>query len=375
MAAFVPGITLRTSAIHHPLRSTFTGSEVAPHTPNVAQRVTPTARLGTVTGNSSLGKLGLDKCTERFMVNDGGRPAGFSADYEVIIQAVYRQVFGNAYIMESERADMAKLESEFRDGRTTVKEFARALGKTYEYRRRFFDGRPLYGAIELHYKHFLGRTPDGLEDYRCRSAVYDTKGYEKYIDSFFDDGEYDRFYNEWTVPFIRGHLTTSNLSMASFTHLFQVVRGSSTSDKANPRTRTDRITLNQAGIQSVPLAVIAPGSGGTTYQEPGLSAGSWQNGVSGASMARTYHGTRRQGGKMYRVQVTGRNEAKANNGGSGVSLRGRTGKYYPTRNNSAAKLSSYRRSNNVYLVPFDRLSETYVKIHNGGGKIASITPV
>jgi hypothetical protein len=61
-------------------------------------------------------------------------------------------VFGNAYVMESERAEMAKIESEFRDGQTTTKEFCRDLAKTYQYRKRFFDGRPLYGAIELCFK-------------------------------------------------------------------------------------------------------------------------------------------------------------------------------------------------------------------------------
>lgn len=333
------------------------------------------ARLGTVAGNSSLEKLGLSKAMERFTLKDAGRPVGFSADYEELMGACYRQVFGNAYIMEEERAEMAKIESEFRDGRYSIKDFIRALGKTEQYKRRFFYGRPLYGAIELNFKHFLGRTPDGLEHYRAKSAVYDTQGYEKFVDAYFDDGEYDTYFGEWTVPFIRGHLTTSNLSMAAFTHIFQLVRGSSTSDKANPRTLTSKITLNRAGIQSIPLAVVAPGSGGTTYQAPDESSGSWQGGISGASMARTSHGTRQRTGKMYRIEVTGRTEAGATRGGPGVRLRGRTGKYYPTRNNSSARLSSYPRSNNVYLVPFDELSATYVKIHQDGGKIASITPV
>ena len=314
--------------------------------------------------------------TERFTVNETGRPAGYSVEYETYIQAIYRQVFGNAYIMESERAEMSKLESQFRDGTYSVKEFIRALGKTYQYRKRFFEGRPLYGAIELNYKHFLGRTPDGLEEYRKRSVIYDTKGYEKFIDSWFDDGEFDEAFGEWTVPFIRGHLTESNLSMSAFTHLFQVVRGSSTSDKANPRTRTNRITLNRAGIQKVPLPVIAPGADGDTYQPPDQSAGSWQGGVSGATMARTYHGTQRRLGKMFRIEVTGQRQGGSSMGSPGVRFTGRRGRVYPGRNNSSGfKISSYRRSNYVEMVPFDKLSETYVKIHKQGGKIASITPV
>ena len=33
------------------------------------------------------------------------------------------------------------------------------------------------------------------------------------------------------------------------------------------------------------------------------------------------------------------------------------------------------RSNRIFYVPFDKLSEQFKRIHNEGGKIASITPV
>lgn len=357
--------------------SSFAGDRVC----NVSAKSSPSslvvARLGTVLGNSSLDKLGLDKYKERFELKEPGRPAGKSAEYEVYIQAAYRQIFGNAYNMESERAEMARIESDFRDGELTVKEFCRALCKSYQYRKRFFDGRPLYGAIELMYKHILGRTPDGLEQYRSKSYVYDNFGYDKLVDSFFDDNrEYDYYFDQWCVPYIRGHLTDSNLSMASFTHIFQLVRGSSTSDKANPKTMTDKITLNMSGIQSIPLPVIAPGTDGATYAPLAPEGGSWQNGSSGLTMSRTYHGNRLDKGKMYRIEVSNYSQGGSVKGGSGVVLRSRTGKFYKTRNNGGiAKVSDFRCASNVYLVPFDELSATYVKIHNSGGSIASITPV
>ncbi|HEY9662868.1 MAG TPA: phycobilisome linker polypeptide, partial [Allocoleopsis sp.] len=56
-------------------------------------------------------------------------------------------------------------------------------------------------------------------------------------------------------------------------------------------------------------------------------------------------------GKFYRIEVSG------------------------YRANAVNKVSKFRRANQVYLVPFNRLSETYQKIHKEGGKIASITPV
>lgn len=368
--AFVPIVGLRPDTT--PLNSTvssFSGNRLT--APTVCPSNAPVARLGTVLGNSSLDKLGLERFSnERFQVSDRARPAGFSADYEEIISGCYRQVFGNAYIMESERAELAKAESEFRDQRLSLKEFIRCIAKSYQYKKRFFDSRPLYGAIELNFKHFLGRTPDGLEEYRAKSAIYDTKGYESFVDAFFDDGEYDLAFDEWCVPFYRGHLTTANLSMCAFTHLFQVVRGASTSDKSNPRTMTNRIPLNRAGIQSIALPVIPPGSGGSSFLAPGTISGSWQNGVSGATMARTYHGTRQEGGKMFRIEVADLTQRGANNGRAGINLRSRTGRVYKTQG-----LSDFRRSSSVFLVPFNELSQTYVRIHKDGGKIASITPV
>lgn len=361
--------------------SALTGTTVANTCSRVTSASTPVARLGQGTGgaNQALDRCGIAKSNaERFVPMDNGRPDGFSADYEVIILGAYRQIFGNAYIMESERAEMAKEESQYRDGTLTTKEFCRALAKTYQYRKRFFDGRPLYGAIEMNFKHFLGRTPDGLEDYRAKSAVYDTKGYEKFVDAFFDMEEYDLAFDEWCVPFVRGHLSSSNLSMASFTHMFYVQRGQSTSDKANTRTMTNKIPLNKFGIQSIPIPVIYPGSEGGSFMSPDQSAGSWQNGTSGLNMARTSHGDRQGNGdrKMYRVECTGFTQGGATNGRAGIKLQSSSGKFYGTRNNSSnVKLSQFRRANQVYLVPFSELSLTYIKIHNNGGKIASITSV
>lgn len=351
--------------------SGFAGAAVSTAAPTVSA-MTPTARLGTVAGNTSLDKLGLDKQqAERFSVMDNCRPAGFSSDYEEIISNVYRTVFGNAYIMESERATMAKDESEFRDGRTTVKDFVRALVKSNEYKRRFFDSRPLYGAIELAYKHVLGRTPDGLEEYRVRSGVYDTKGYEAYMDSFLDDGEYDQAFGEDMVPYLRGHLTTTNKSMAAFTHMFQMHRGSSVSDKSNPRTMVHGITLNQAGIRSIPLPVVAPGAAGATFLPVVANAGSWNSGVSGGDAARTSHGGRNEGGGMYRVEATGFGQRASINGAAGVPGK----KLYRGRNGSRSAISQYRFANQSYLVPYSELSAIYQKIHKQGGVIASITPV
>ena len=45
------------------------------------------------------------------------------------------------------------------------------------------------------------------------------------------------------------------------------------------------------------------------------------------------------------------------------------------RSKSVNNFSKFRRSNKVYLVPYDKLSEEYQRIHRQGGVIASVTPV
>lgn len=354
--AFVPATPLASS--------TFAGRALT-NTCNVTSRHAVVARLGNGTGNpnTSLDKLGLEKTNERFSPSDNGRPDGVSADYETLIQGIYRQIFGNAYIMESERAELAKLESQFRDLSLTVKDFCRELAKTNQYKKRFFEGRPLYGAIELNFKHFLGRTPDGLEQYRAKSAVYDSQGYDKFIDSFFDDGEYDEYYGDDTAPYIRGHLTTSNLSMSAFTHMFQMYRGASVSDKSNPRTMTNRITLNRAGINAMPMSIMFPGAAVSYVGDDRLS------------MPRSSFGTRRGDEKMFRIEVTGFGQSSTASGRSRVTLRTRTGKFYPPINNTPGLYSDYRRSNQVFIVPMRELNQTYVRICKSGGKIASIQTV
>ena len=65
---------------------------------------------------------------------------------DVIIKAVYRQVLGNAYVMESERAVVA--ESQFKNGSYSVREFVRAIAKSDAYMSRFSDC-PRYRFVEL----------------------------------------------------------------------------------------------------------------------------------------------------------------------------------------------------------------------------------
>jgi phycoerythrin-associated linker protein len=268
-------------------------------------------------------------------------PGRTEEEVETIIRAVYRQVLGNAYVMESEQATIP--ESQFKRGELSVREFVRALAKSDAYRSRFFDTCLRYRFIELNFKHLLGRAPDGLEEMRTHSTILDTQGFEAEIDSYLDSDEYQTAYGENIVPYYRGYKTQPGKNMVGFTHLFALARGASSSDFKGSLAGKSPV-LNKYVIQEIPLPVIPPSGGvvgnGWSFQDRNRNA-------------KTLLGTSRgDEGKVFRIEVTG---------------YGSPGK--------VNRVSRFRRSNQVYLVPFDKLSEAYQKIHRQGGVISSITSV
>jgi phycoerythrin-associated linker protein len=259
---------------------------------------------------------------------------GSAEEAEIIIKAVYRQVLGNAYVMESERLTVP--ESQFKMGQSSVREFVRAVAKSDLYQSRFFTSCARYRAIELNFRHLLGRTPRDLEEMRVHSTILDTQGYDAEIDFYIDSDEYNNTFGENFVPYIRGYKTEACETMVQFTHNFQMVRGASSSslkgDLAGNSPKLNALVINQTAT-----AVISPASSGASFRDTSVTARSRQ-GVDASS-----------GGKVYRIEVT--------------SIRA----------NAVNRVSKFRRSNQVFLVPYDKLSEQYQRIHQQGGVIASVT--
>lgn len=174
------------------------------------------------------------------------------ADFETIIRAVYRQVLGNAHVMESERLTVP--ESQFKQGWLSVREFVRQVAKSELYRSRFFDNCCRYRAIELNFKHLLGRAPATFDEMREHSAILDQAGYEAEIDSYLDSDEYQQAFGENGVPYYRGYSTQPGQSMLEFTNMLQLRWSASSSDKDLKSRNKPRLTrsliLNRAyGIE------------------------------------------------------------------------------------------------------------------------------
>jgi hypothetical protein len=152
-----------------------------------------------------------------------------SIDVETLINAIYRQVLGNAYVMESER--LVVPESQLRANEISTREFVRRVAKSELYRSRFFDNCYRYRAIELNFKHLLGRAPANFDEMRAHSAILDQGGHDAEIDSYLDSDEYQEAFGETVVPFERGATTQMGLSMQSITNTRTLQRGAAGSDK------------------------------------------------------------------------------------------------------------------------------------------------
>ncbi|MBL6797851.1 MAG: phycobilisome linker polypeptide [Synechococcus sp. BS307-5m-G39] len=268
-------------------------------------------------------------------------PGDDNAKKEQIINAVYKQVLGNAYVMESERQVVA--ESQFKLGEISVREFVRLVAKSELYRGRFFDTCARYRYIELAFRHLLGRAPVDFDEMRAHAERLDSQGYEADVDSFLDSDDYQNTFGEWTVPYQRGWKTESCTTMQEFTWSFQLLRGNSSSSlKGDLSGITSKLGGN--AYQNRPMAVVPPSS----QDSQGWSFRSAKNLEDAATRLGSGAGDQ---GKTFRVEVTGYSA------------------------NNVRRISRYTRSNRVYFVPFNKLSEQFKRIHAEGGTIASITPV
>lgn len=285
--------------------------------------------------------LGVERFSEESEAPLELLPGDEDAKKEQIIRAVYKQVLGNAYVMESERQLVA--ESQFKLGEISVREFVRRIAKSDLYRSRFFETCARYRYIELAFRHLMGRAPIDFQEMRDHSERLDAKGYDADIDSFLDCDDYQNAFGEWIVPYQRGWKTESCTTLQEFTWSFQLLRGNSSSSLKGDLAGISS-KLGGAAYQNRPLAVVPPSSSETA----GWSFRPSRNLQDAPTRLGVGAG---EEGMTYRVEVTGYSA------------------------NNVRRISRYVRSNRVYYVPFNKLSEQFIRIHREGGKIASITPV
>ncbi len=265
---------------------------------------------------TAAGRLGVSPYDESMRVEL--RPNWTENDIEAVIRAAYRQVFGNQYIMASERNVSA--ESLLRQGEITVRDFVRALALSDLYRDKFFLSGPQNRFIELNFKNLLGRAPYDQDEIAYHTDLYNTYGYDAEINSYIDSEEYRDSFGNHTVPGYRGHLTQLSQKTVGFTRFFQLYQGYATSDRSQ-----------RSGVRAKLVSEIARNS-----------ASPVASGTTGQAIVGVLGGDR---SKLYRVRVS----QSATPGGPRV-----------------------RRTNTEFLVPYEQLSQKLQQINRTGGRVTKV---
>ncbi len=235
-------------------------------------------------------------------------------DKAAIIRAVYRQVLGNAHVMESERCVSA--ESRLCNGELSVREFVREVAKSDFYKSRFFESSAPYRFVELNFKHLLGRAPlsqaEVSEHIQCCAGA----GYGAEIDSYIDSDEYQAAFGENTVPFFRGIVSQVGQKQSGYNRMFAIFRGPAESDKAG---KASKLVAAVAGNTAPAIKLPRSGSVASGPDAPS---------------------------KRFKIVVAGQ------------------------RNGSRRRLAT-----TTYLVNGDNMTPQLKQIHRTSGRIVSITEV
>ncbi|MFZ4556487.1 MAG: phycobilisome rod-core linker polypeptide [Pseudanabaena sp.] len=149
---------------------------------------------------------------------------------DATIRAVYKQVWGNPYVMESER--LISAESKLTNGEISVREFVRLAAKSEFYRDRYFSSCAPYRFVELNFLHLLGRAPQDQREVSEHIVRCVAEGYDAEIDSYIDSDEYQTAFGENTVPFYRGKDSAANAKQIGYNRMFALDRGAAQVDSA-----------------------------------------------------------------------------------------------------------------------------------------------
>jgi phycobilisome core-membrane linker protein len=119
-----------------------------------------------------------------------------------VIKACYRQVFQRD-ISKAYNLSISDLESQVKTGRLSIKEFIRGLGKSYLYKKDFFEPFVNSRVLELAFRHFIGRGPSSLKEFQKYFAILSSRGLDGLVDALINSSEYADYFGEETVPYFR----------------------------------------------------------------------------------------------------------------------------------------------------------------------------
>ena len=147
-----------------------------------------------------------------------------------VIAAAYRQVFGNAHVMDYERC--TELEAQLCNGDLDVRNFIRGLAKSSFYKSRFFSAVAPQRGIELNFKHLLGRAPHSQAEVSQKISLQAEHGIDALIDSLVDSAEYLEVFGSDVVPYARAWSSPADLATSAFPMLAALQKSFAGSDSA-----------------------------------------------------------------------------------------------------------------------------------------------
>ncbi|MGB3300157.1 MAG: phycobilisome linker polypeptide [Phormidesmis sp.] len=208
-----------------------------------------------MTSETSARLLGFESVTQNKPIEL--RSNASESDFQAVIGATYRQVFGNDHIMSAER--LVSAESLLRQGHIRVCDFVRALALSELYKTKFFYSTPNVRFIELNFKHLLGRAPYDESEITEHVNLYVQQGYEAEINSYLDSAEYRSTFGEQVVPYYRGFATQRGQKTVGFGRMFQLYRGTASSDRARVNHSKGTLTSELARNTATPVRTATMG--------------------------------------------------------------------------------------------------------------------
>lgn len=169
------------------------------------------------------------------------------ADAQAVIRAAYRQVFGNAHLMDEDRCSSA--ESLYVNGDLTVQGLVTAFAQSDTYRRLFLDKNGPYRFVELNFKHLLGRAPHSQAELSEHVQRLANEGYEAEINSYTYSHEYLDAFGVDDVPAMRGNSSQLGQSNVSYTRSVAMDSGFAGFDGS-----TSSILISSIGTNAAPAA-------------------------------------------------------------------------------------------------------------------------
>ena len=120
-----------------------------------------------------------------------------------VIRAAYRQVFERDIAKAYSQMPCPVEATQVRQGEISMREFIRALGRSKEYRNQFYARFSNSRAVELAFRHFLGRGISSREEFTYYFDIVSAQGLPGLVDCLVNSMEYARVFGEETVPYLR----------------------------------------------------------------------------------------------------------------------------------------------------------------------------